>query len=304
MTFSESVKAELCRTHLNRSCCALAEAYGILLCCNTFSAERIRIITENTSLASRLPVLFRRAFQLEFDRQPDPERGERKKIFLITDRSKLEYILEQYGKDVTDTAHHINFGVLEENCCRASFLRGVFLAGGSVSDPRGSYHLEITTSHLAVSKEMLALMWEMDQEPKLVQRKGSAVIYFKQSEKIADFLTCIGAPISALEVINAKVEKDMRGSINRAVNCDAANLDKVMDAALTQVMAIRALEDRGVLDTLPDKLQEAARLRLDHPEDTLTRLAERCVPPVTKSALNHRLRRLVQLAQEADAGGA
>ena len=183
---------------------------------------------------------------------------------------------------------HINFAVLEEDCCRASFLRGAFLAGGSVTDPRKGYHLELATSHHSVSREMLALMREEDFSPKDAQRKGNSVIYFKQSESIENFLTAVGAPLSAMEVMNAKLEKDLRGSVNRRVNCDAANLDKVLEA-------IRRLERDKVLEKLPDKLQEAARLRMDHPEDTLSQLAERCDPPVTKSALNHRLRKLVEL---------
>ena len=122
--------------------------------------------------------------------------------------------------------------------------------------------------------------------------------YFKRSEDIADFLAAIGAPLHAMELMNAKAEKDLRGGVNRRVNCDAANLDKSVEAAMSQVEAIRRLEREGVLITLPDKLREAAALRLAHPEDTLSQLAQRCDPPVTKSALNHRLRKLVELGRE------
>ena len=187
--------------------------------------------------------------------------------------------------------------MVEEACCRSALLRGAFLAGGSVTDPRKGYHLELATSHHSVSREVLALMRELDQEPKSAQRKGNAVIYFKQSEKIEDFLTCIGAPLAAMEVMNAKLERDLRGKVNRRVNCDAANLDKAVEAAMSQVEAIRRLEGSGTLVTLPDKLREAAALRLAHPEDTLAQLAQRCDPPITKSALNHRLRKLVELGR-------
>jgi hypothetical protein len=195
-------------------------------------------------------------------------------------------------------ALHINFAMLEENCCRAAFLRGTFLAGGSVTDPRKGYHLELATSHQSVSREMLALMREMELEPKDAQRKGNSVIYFKQSDRIEEFLTVIGAPLSAMEIMNAKLEKDLRGSVNRRVNCDAANLDKTVEAAMTQVEAIRRLEERGGLSLLPDKLRETACLRLSHPEDTLSQLAQRCDPPITKSTLNHRLRKLVELGSK------
>lgn len=295
MSFAADVKAELCRAPLNRRCCAQAEAYGVLMYCNTFGRGEMRLVTENEAFAQRLPALFKKAFKLSFDRLPE---GEGKAVFAISNPAKLAVIHQAFGTEDSALALHVNFAVLEERCCRASFLRGAFLAGGSVTDPRKGYHLELATSHHSVSREVLALMLELELEPKSAQRKGNEVLYFKQSDKIEDFLTCVGAPIAAMEVMNAKLEKDLRGKVNRRVNCDAANLDKAVEAAMVQVEAIRNLEERGQLAQLPDKLREAAALRLAHPEDTLAQLAERCDPPITKSALNHRLRKLVELGRE------
>lgn len=295
MSFAGDVKTELCRAPLSRKCCAQAECYGVLLYCNTFVPGEVRVITENDAFAQRLPPLFKKAFKLNFDRLPE---GEGKHIFSITAPQKLAVIQQAFGSDPGALALHINFAMLEESCCRTAFLRGAFLAGGSVTDPRKGYHLELATSHLSVSREMLALMREMELEPKTAMRHGNAVIYFKQSNRIEDFLTSIGAPVSAMEIMNAKLEKDLRGSVNRRVNCDAANLDKSVEAAMGQVEAIRRLEDSGQLAQLPDKLRQTAQLRLEHPEDTLAQLAEQCNPPITKSALNHRLRKLVELAKE------
>ena len=295
MSFALEVKSELCRTPLSRRCCAQAEAYGVLLYCNTFHAEQARIVTEHEAFAQRLPLLFKKAFKLTFDRFPQ---GGGKQTFSIENPAKLAVLHQAFGSDLRALALHLNFAMVEEACCRSALLRGAFLAGGSVTDPRKGYHLELATSHHSVSREVLALMRELDQEPKSAQRKGNAVIYFKQSEKIEDFLTCIGAPLAAMEVMNAKLERDLRGKVNRRVNCDAANLDKAVEAAMSQVEAIRRLEGSGTLVTLPDKLREAAALRLAHPEDTLAQLAERCDPPITKSALNHRLRKLVELGKE------
>ena len=297
MSFSAEVKTELCRAPLSRRCCARAEAYGALLYCNTFRGDEVRIVTENGAFAQRLPALFKKAFKLSFDRLPQ---GEGKQVFAVTDPDKLTAIHQTFGADRNALALHLNFAAVEESCCRAAFLRGAFLAGGSVTDPRKGYHLELATSHHSVSREVLALMRELGQEPKAAQRKGNAVLYFKQSDRIEDFLTCIGAPVSAMEVMNAKLERDIRGKVNRRVNCDAANLDKAVEAAMSQVEAIRRLEREGVLTALPDKLREVAALRLAHPEDTLSQLAERCDPPITKSALNHRLRKLVELGKETD----
>ena len=295
MSFSVDVKTELCRAPLSRKCCAQAEAYGVLLYCNTFHAAQARIVTENGAFAQRLPLLFKKAFRLTFDSLPQ---GGGKQIFEITDPNKLAALHQAFGTDPRALALHVNFAMLEESCCRAAFLRGAFLAGGSVTDPRKGYHLELATSHHSVSREVLALMRELDQEPKSAQRKGNSVIYFKQSDKIEDFLTCTGAPLAAMEVMNAKLERDLRGKVNRRVNCDAANLDKAVEAAMSQVEAIRRLEGAGGLITLPDKLREVAALRLAHPEDTLAQLAQRCDPPITKSALNHRLRKLVEFGRE------
>ena len=292
MTFGGEVKNELCRGELHRKCCAQAEAYGVLLYCNTFTGGEVRIVTEHDAFAQRLPLLFKKAFKLTFDRLPQ---GEGKHIFSIQDPQKLQTIRQTYGSEGESVALHINFAVLEEPCCRMSFFRGAFLAGGSVTDPKKGYHLELTTSHQNVSREMLALMRECDFTPKAAARKGNSVIYFKQSEYIEDFLTAVGAPVAAMEIMNTKLEKNLRGSVNRRVNCDAANLDKAVQAAQSQLEAIRNLERQGLLDKLPDKLQETARLRMANPEDTLSQLAQLCDPPITKSALNHRLRKLVEL---------
>lgn len=294
MTFSAQVKQELCRQNLTRRCCAQAEAYGILLFCNTFHSRQVRIITESPQLKRRLPALFRKAFRVAFD-QVAPEDG--KGTFLIEEPAKLRAIFETFGLEMDSAvAIHVNFAHLEEEHCQVAFLRGAFLAGGSVTDPQKGYHLELATSHYHVGREVPALLREVGFSPKETTRKGNYIIYFKQSHHIEDFLTKIGAPVCAMDVMMAKMERDLRGSVNRRVNCDAANLDKVVAAAQSQIEAIRRLEQTGALEQLPQRLQETARLRVDNPELTLSELAQLCLPPVSKSALNHRLRRLVEAA--------
>ncbi len=299
MSFSFDTKNELCRLPVQRRCCAQAEAYGILLYCHTFSSSEVRIITENPNFAARLPRLFQRAFDLRFDRQPDLSRGEAgKTVFQITKREKLDHIIDLLGYDPRQSlALHINFAMVEEECCRASFLRGCFFAGGSITDPAKRYHLELTGSHLQASRELEVLLRESGYPPKSVTRNGSVVTYFKQSDQIEDFLTLIGAPSAALRIMSTKVEKGIRNSVNRRLNCDSANLDKAVEAAQSQGAAIRKLEAAGRLKALPDKLQETAALRLAHPELSLSELAETFDPPVTKSCLNHRLRKLLELAE-------
>lgn len=297
MSFSNQVKTELCRTELARACCAQAEAYGALLFCHTFSSGEIKLVTGCPAFAERLPVLFQRAFQVSFDQSLEGVSGG-KRAFLIRSPAKLSAIREVFGYDPSVTlAHHVNFAVLEEDHCRRAFLRGAFLAGGSVSDPAKSYHLELATSHYSVSRELAALLPEVGFEAKQTTRKSNYVTYFKPSEVIADFLTILGAPLSAKVLRSAKREKHLRGSVNRRVNCDSANLDKAVDAALEQTDAIQRYAKAHGLDSLPDKLRETAELRVEHPELTLAQLAALCDPPVTKSCLNHRLRKLMELAR-------
>ena len=299
MSFAGDVKTELCRAPLSRRCCAQAEAYGALLYCNTFTAAEARVVTENEAFAQRLPALLKKGFHLTFDRLPE---GGGKRVFVLDDPAKLAVLHQAFGSHPRALALHLNFAVVEEPCCRAAFLRGAFLAGGSVTDPMKSYHLELATSHYHVGRELPALLREAGFEPKETQRKGNQVVYFKQSHHIEDFLTWLGAPVSAMAVMNAKLERDLQGRVNRQVNCDSANLDKTVAAAREQLAAIECLRECGRLETLPDKLREAARLRTENPELNLSQLGALCDPPVSKSALNHRMRKLMELAEAAAHG--
>lgn len=295
MSFSSDTKAELCREPMQKKCCSIAEAYGVLLYCNMFTAEEIRIVTSNAKLSERLPKLFKKAFGCSFDAIPTADING-KHTLSITDKETIHHIFAVYGYEARDIlAHHINLGVLEENCCRASFLRGAFLAGGSITDPAKSYHLELVTDHFNVSRETFSVLLELGFAPKDATRGGNYIIYFKQSEVIEDFFTLIGAPVSAMEIMSAKVEKDMRNAVNRRVNCDSANADKIVSAAQEQLDAIRHIEKKSGLDELPEKLREAALLRIANPEASLADLASLAMPPVSKSCINHRLRKLTEL---------
>ena len=298
MSFSANVKSELCRPEVEKGCCALAEAMGALLYANTFSADSIRIVTESRDLGLRLPRLFRKGLGVSFDLLPE-EGGSGKLTYTITDREKIRQVFSACGFSAeTSVSLHVNFALLEKDCCRRAFLRGAFLAGGSVTDPEKRYHLELSTTHWKVSRETGTLLLEMELPAKETERKGSSVLYYKQSEAIEDFLTAIGAPVSAMAVMEAKIEKDWRNEANRKTNCDSANVDKAVAAAQEQLAAIRKLEERAVLETLPEKLRQTAALRREYPETTLSELAELHEPPISKSAVNHRMRKLLTLAAE------
>lgn len=296
MSFSSDVKTELCRVGLDRPCCAKAEVYGALLYGNTCTPREVRLITESGSFAARLPLLLDRAFGLQFDRMP--AEGEQKYIFQLTDEEKIHRMIDALGFDSRQSpVLHINFGLLEEECCRAAFLRGAFLAGGSVTEPSKRYHLELVTSHAQASRELLALLADMGRQPGQISRNGSQVTYFKSSGQIEELLTLMGAPVSAMALMNAKAEKELRNGVNRRVNCEAANLDKAVDAAQEQLEAIRRLYEMDRVESLSAPLKETIVLRETYPELTLSQLAEEFEPPITKSCLNHRLRKLVEMSK-------
>ncbi len=296
MSFSANVKSELCRPEVEKGCCALAEALGVLLYANTFSADSIRIVTESREFAQRLPRLFRKGLGVQFDTLPEKDTVG-KLSFLISDREKIRRVFELCGFSAqTSVFVNVNFALLEKECCRRAFLRGAFLAGGSVTDPEKRYHLELSTTHAKVSRGTQTLLIEMDMEAKQTERKGSSILYYKQSEAIEDFLALIGAGVSAMAVMSAKIEKDWRNGANRKTNCDSANVDKSVAAAGEQLSALQKLEQAGLWDTLPEKLAETAQLRRENPEATLSELAELHEPPLSKSAVNHRLRKLTAMA--------
>ena len=299
VSFSAGAKAEICRAVPQRRCCAIAQCFGVLLFCNSFTAESIRIITESREFSLLLPKLFKKAFGLTFDVQPDEE-TKGKLVYQINDSEKINRIMGGYGFDPSSTVSlHINLPVVEEECCKNAFLRGAFLAGGSVNDPAKAYHLELATCHHSVAREAYTFIQEvMGFYPKTSSRSGGQVLYLKNSELISDFLAFIGAPVAAMGIMEARLEKELNNKVNRRCNCDEANTSKVVEAAQEQLGAIKILRQKGLVDKLPLKLKQAAVAREENPESSLTELASMMEPPITKPAMNHRLKKLVSMAKE------
>ena len=301
LSFSAGAKAEICRILPNRECCALAECFGILLYCNSFGQDGIRIITESREFGLILPKLFKKAFNVTFDNFPSLE-SPGKLVFQITDPEKISGIMESFGFSFQDTlALHVNLPVVEDDCCKTAFLRGAFLAGGSVTDPEKGYHMELATTHQSVARQTYTLIRETTGiEAKAAKRGGGQVLYLKNSDQVADFLAFLGASVAAMGIMEARLEKELNNKVNRRCNCDDANTSKVVEAAQEQITAIRVLEERGLLENLPAKLKQAADARLQHPSSSLTELAGMMDPPITKPAMNHRLKKLMEMAKETN----
>ena len=299
VSFSAEAKSEVCRILPGKQCCALAECFGILLYCNSFGADSIKIITESREFAYILPKLFKKAFNLSFDSYPSLA-APGKLVFQIWDEEKITCIMESFGFHPEDTVSlHVNFPVIENDCCKAAFLRGAFLAGGSVTDPAKGYHMELSTTHQSVARETDVLMREvMTFPPKSAKRGGGQVLYMKQSEQISDFLTYLSAPVAAMSIMETRLEKELNNKVNRRCNCDDANTSKVVEAAQEQLSAIRVLKEAGLLEKLPEKMKQAALAREHNPSASLSELSAMMEPPITKPAMNNRMKKLVQLAKE------
>lgn len=298
MSFSNDAKSEMCRTRLENDGCALAECYGVLLFCSSFSPAEIRISTSSREFADRLVACFKRAFQMSFDSFPTTETKGRSTL-RINDHAKISAVFDRFGISSRHSiSHHINLAVLEDESTRPSFIRGAFLAGGTVNDPEKSFHLEFSTYHRSVCREACSILSDMGFSPKISERNNNSLLYFKQADSIADLLTTIGSPSSAMKVMTSKVEKEMRNTITRRVNCDTANADKIVFASQEQIDAIHRYAARFGLDSLPDPLKATALLRITNPEASLSDLSVLSVPKVSKSCLSYRLKKIRALAYE------
>ncbi|MBR5542788.1 MAG: DNA-binding protein WhiA [Oscillospiraceae bacterium] len=299
MTFSEKIKEELSTLPIKNPKCALAECCGMILFANATTSERIKITTENKNVAHRASWLLKSLFGFDFDKKIVPALTTKKFNLIIESKEKLFEIFEAFGLDMKSSLSlRLNAAIVESDDERAAFCRGAFLTGGSVTDPKLRYHLELVTSHSILTREVVSLLLELELPAKITSRKSNNVVYLKESGHIEDFLTRIGAPLSTIELMQTKLVKDVRNQINRQVNCEYANLARVADAANAHIHAINVLQEAGKLTALPPQLQAAAKLRLDYPDDSLSALVLRTNGAVSKSGLNHRLNKLIELANE------
>lgn len=219
MSFSAQTKTELCAIPVSRDCCAVAEAYGLLLFAHTFSHTEIAVVTANEALAKRVPPLLTRAFSASVQSQ---EKGAGGRVTLkITEEKQLRRIFSKLGYDWQyHMTYHLNRNIIEDDCCRAAFLRGVFLAAGTVAGPDKKIHLELATSHHALCREVMSLLLDMNVNPKFAMRKTVSLLYWKDEAGAEDFLTLIGAQHAAMELMQAKVEN------NCAIKSTAASIAK------------------------------------------------------------------------------
>lgn len=282
-------------------CCVKALAYGMLLFGRSFNHHSISMMTDNGDIACAYSQAVQRATGASVDCDKTPSG---KFILSVKDKADREKIFDCYGMTGREYALRINRAILsnetddENNCCFSAFVRGAFLSCGTVCDPNKMYALEFVVQYLKLSEDLRALLSEMEIEPKVTQRRGLKIVYYKDSSSIEDLLTLMGATMSSLEIMGIKVYKDMRNRVNRRTNFETANITRTVAASVDQIEAIEYLEKHSSMSAFSEDLVLAARLRKENPDMSLRELGECFDPPITRSAVNNKLTKLVKAAAE------
>lgn len=298
MSFSSEVKKELADGLPDKICCRAAECYGMLEFGHAFGADEISLQTEQPAVAERYAYLTTRICQVP---PPAAEEVRRRALLYMRafpDAAVRAKILARFGHGPREVSLRLNRANIECEGCIRALLRGAFLTCGAVTDPSRDYHLEFAVPHYNLSRDLQALLGEAGFPVRSVGRGGAYILYVKESERIEDLLTYLGAPRASLELMNVKMIKSIRNETNRRFNCENANIDKTVAAAGVQTDALRRIERHGGLSQLPPQLRQLAALRLQNPDMTLRELGEALEPPLTRSGVNHRLQRLLKIAEE------
>ena len=291
MSFCENVKAEL-NGILVSGCCRLAECYGLLYFSRTFSDDRIIFKTRSSAAADR----FQKLMRIEFGAYTVKSQSGEK---IITYKVSVNGTADRKKIHTAFKGESINMSLIKRDCCKAAFLRGVFLACGTISDPEKEYDLEFLVYSRNKAEQLKNFLSEFGFSPKIYARKSNIAVCHKNSSAIEEIMARIGCSQASLELMGTKIYRNMRVTVNRKTNCETANSKKTVDASVKQMMAIKYLESTGRFDILPDDLRTVAVLRRDNPDAPLSYLCKISSEPLTRSGMNHRLARLVSAAEAA-----
>lgn len=309
MSFSKEVKDELSRQIGTARHCLIAEAAAVIsLCGRILITEQdkyiLKIHTENITVARKYFTLIKKTFNINTEisiRQNSYLKMSKMYTLSITEHEDTIRILKttkliDENQEIGENLSIANNLVIQNACCKRAFIRGAFLASGSISDPEKTYHFEIVAPSEGKAIQLQNIINSFDMDAKIVQRKKYYVVYIKEGSQIVDLLNIMEAHVSLMNLENVRILKEMRNSINRQVNCEAANINKTVMAATKQIEDILFIQDQVGLSDLADGLEDIAELRVDYPEASLKELGEMLNPPIGKSGVNHRLRKLSNLA--------
>ena len=295
MSFSSNVKNELVKIEYDNICCKKSLLYGMALFAKSFSARNITFQTENESSAQLFKSLLLELRNIDCKIEISPAG---KTYTISLDRSDSSKLFSYFSHSPQETSLKLNASNFTCPHCQNAFLAGAFLSCGTILTPEKGYHLEFVVPFLNLSKSFVTLLREMELSPKTANRKGYNIIYFKGSEVIEDCLYIMGAASSMFDMMNVKIVKEIRNTANRKANCDAANIEKTVAAASPQIAAIMKIEREKGLDSLSEPLRQMAEIRMENPDSSLKELAEMFDPPISRSGVNHRLSRLVKIAED------
>ena len=304
MSFSSKVKGELSFHFGNGRHCEIAEIAALVNICGQFLAFGdkfcIKIQTDSFAVAKKCFTLLKNTFNIIAD--ISVRNGGRRYTLVIRDFAQSESVLRAAGllflKDgKLQLEKRIYSPVVSSICCRRAYIRGAFLAVGSVSDPQKHYHLEFVLTEMSAAEQLRDVINSFGLDAKVVERKEHFVVYLKEGEQIVDLLNVMEAPLALMDLENVRIVKEMRNDINRRVNCETANLNKVIGAAVKQLEDIQYIEETIGLTSLPEQLAEIARIRLEYPDMSLKELGTYLAVPVGKSGVNHRLRKISSIAE-------
>lgn len=296
MSFSRDVKSELCNQRPT-ACCRYAECYGMLLFGRSFCSEGISFLTADRATAEHLSDLLHACFDISVTIS---EGGVKKPTYLIVvDRDiDIKRLLIKYCRYGRDAFMGVNTALFEKECCQRAFIRGAFLACGSITDPEKAFHAEFALKNSAFAGDFYDVLCSAGLSPRCTERSGKSLIYFKNGADIEDLLTVMNDTVHSLELMNVQILKDMRNRTNRIKNCDNGNILRNVVASMAQCEAIKRLEESGRLETLPPELLEVALLRKNHPNDSLSELCKQSGNKISKSGINHRLGKITELAEK------
>ncbi|MEG0772744.1 DNA-binding protein WhiA [Clostridium sp.] len=310
MSFSLKVKNEVCRyTNLSKKE-AIAELSAIMKASGTLGlgsnkSITFKVITENPAIARLIFKILKEYFNIHariLVKRSNSLKKNNVYMVIIPEEANVRGHLEEVGILEKEDLFTINYGIpsyiVDEEESKRAYIRGAFLGGGSISNPEKTYHLEFVTHNSDYAYELSGLINTYGLSSKVISRKNTFVIYIKEGEQIVDLLNIIGAHSSLLELENIRIMKEMRNNVNRLVNCETANLSKTVNAAVRQVESIKLIQNEIGLDRLHKNLREVAELRLEFPDESLKELGAMLEPPVGKSGINHRLRRIEKIAEE------
>lgn len=309
MSFSNEIKNELAHLEQKKKCCEIAELAGLVRMDGTIligsrKGIGLELTTENAAVARKAFKGLKKLFNVETEITVQRRnRLKKNNVYLVRvpGQPKVMNLLDTLGlmKDGLMYNPEISSTLVKKECCKRSYLRGVFLGAGSLSDPMNSYHLEIVANSEEYADSLVHLIETFGLHPKISSRKNVLLVYLKESEQIADFLNIIGAHQALLELENIRVQKEVRNQVNRLVNCESANMNKTIDAAVRQKSNIEFVLKYYGLEKLNDGLRAVAEARLEYPEVSLKELGTLMDPPLGKSGINHRMRKLEELLKTA-----